>query len=128
MRQSLKSQPNWPASIKIPMLDFSFGELIVVIFVALVVVGPKELPHLMYKIGRWLGQVKGVGDEFKSGFKSAMRDASFEAIKKDIQEIHEEIQYIKDENGISHRVYDISDYLVERGHAPMKPLIEKNDT
>lgn len=105
------------------MLDFSFGELALVVFVALVIVGPKDLPVLMYRIGRWIGQLKGIGDEFRSGFRSAMDEAAFESMKKDLHEIHDEIQYIRDMEGNLQPVYDISDYLTQREqekiHAPV---------
>jgi sec-independent protein translocase protein TatB len=105
------------------MLDFSFGELILVVLVALIVVGPKELPVLMYKIGRWIGQIKGIGEEFTSGFKSAINDAGLQSMQKDIHEINNEIEYITDMEGNLQPTYDIS-HLINKEH---KILIEKDN-
>ncbi|HEU5047963.1 MAG TPA: Sec-independent protein translocase protein TatB [Rickettsiales bacterium] len=100
------------------MLDFSFGELALVGLVALVVVGPKDLPVVMRAVGRWFGQFKGIADEFREGFRSAMQEGSFSDIKEDFhsmhEDLHEEVRYIKDDAGNFQRVYDISDIKRER--------------
>lgn len=90
------------------MLDFSFGEIALVVLVALLVVGPKDLPVMLRTIGRWFGQFKSITDEFKEGFRSAMEDTSLDEMKKDMNEIHEEIKYITDDQGRLQRVYDPS--------------------
>ena len=103
------------------MLDFSFGELAVVALVAFLVVGPKDFPVIMHTLGRWLGQCKGITDEFRAGFKSAMRQNGMEDIEKDLATIEEEVRYIRDQNGNLQRIYDISDYLEEGSRPQMKP-------
>ncbi|MEI7669313.1 MAG: hypothetical protein WCJ33_04460 [Pseudomonadota bacterium] len=107
------------------MFDFSFGELGLIVFVALIIVGPKDLPVLMYKIGRWFGQFKIISDEFRSGFKSAINEAGLANVEKDIHEINEEISYIKDDNGNLQPVYDISEFIEK---SQMKKIEgDKND-
>jgi sec-independent protein translocase protein TatB len=96
------------------MLDFSFGELALIVLVALVIVGPKDMPVVMRTIGRWVGQFRGITDEFRAGFKSAMNETSLKDIEKDLAHIQEEIQFIKDEQGNMQRTYDISDFMEER--------------
>ena len=105
------------------MLDFSFGEIALVVFVALIIVGPKDLPVVMRAIGRWFGQFRSITDEFRKGFKSAMEDSSLADVQQDIHSIREEIHYIKDQNGHLQRVYDISDFIDERkgNHIETKP-------
>lgn len=107
------------------MLDFSFGELALVVLVALVVVGPKDLPVVMRALGRWFGQFKGIADEFREGFHSAMHEGSFAEVEKDIhsihEDLHEDVKYIKDEAGNFQRIYDISDLKNER----MKALAQR---
>ncbi|MFW2587520.1 Sec-independent protein translocase protein TatB [Sagittula sp. SSi028] len=65
-----------------PMVfDFGFGELLVIGIVALIVVGPKDLPVLFRNVGRFMGKARGMAREFSR----AMNDAADEAGVKDIQ-------------------------------------------
>lgn len=103
------------------MLDFSFGELALVALVALFIVGPKEFPVIMRTIGRWAGQCKNITDEFRAGFRSAMKQNGMEDMETDIATITEELNFIRDQNGNLQRVYDISDYVEENKRPDMKP-------
>ena len=108
------------------MFDFSFGEITLVVLVALLVVGPKDLPIVMRTIGKWFGHLRAISDEFKAGFKSVIGEEYLADIKKDLDSIHEEIKYIKDDNGNYHRAYDISDFLEERDKAKPDVIEAKN--
>jgi len=99
------------------MLDFSFGELALIALVAVLVVGPRDLPVVLRTIGRWVGQFKNVADELRAGFKSVMDETSLEGVHQDMRAIGEEAQFIRDEQGNLQRVYDISDFLDERERA-----------
>lgn len=99
------------------MLDFSFGELALIVLVALLIVGPKDLPVVMRAIGRWMGQFKGITNEFRQGFKSAMEHTGLDGIEKDIHGIHQEVRYIRDQQGNLQRTYDISDFLEHENQA-----------
>lgn len=57
-------------------------ELLIVAIVALLFIGPKELPHLMLKIGRFVGKVRGYARHFTSGIENAMREAELEEMEK----------------------------------------------
>ena len=63
------------------MLDLGFAELLVIGIVALIVVGPKDLPVLFRNVGRFVGRMRGMAREFSS----AMNQAADEAGVKDIQ-------------------------------------------
>ena len=62
-------------------MDLSWGELLVVGIVALIVVGPKDLPVLFRNVGRFVGKARGMAREFSR----AMNDAADEAGVKDVQ-------------------------------------------
>ena len=62
------------------MFDLGWSELLVIGVVALIVVGPKDLPVLFRNIGRWVGKARGLAREFSR----AMNDAADEAGVKDI--------------------------------------------
>lgn len=62
------------------MFDLGWTELLVVGIVALIVVGPKDLPVLFRNVGRWVGKAKGMAREFSS----AMNDAADESGIRDV--------------------------------------------
>lgn len=73
------------------MLDIGWWELLVVGMVALVVVGPKELPTLLRTIGRYVGMAKRQADEFRSQFDDAMRDSEFNELRNEMNEIKSDV-------------------------------------
>jgi len=64
------------------MLDIAPTELLMVAFVALVVIGPKDLPKAMRIVGYWVGKARGVGRQFRSGFDAMVREAELEEMEK----------------------------------------------
>jgi sec-independent protein translocase protein TatB len=64
------------------MFDIGGGELLVIGIVALVVIGPKELPGLLRTAGNAMGKVRRMAAEFRSQFDEAMREAEIEEAKK----------------------------------------------
>jgi sec-independent protein translocase protein TatB len=68
------------------VFGFSFSELIVVVVVALVVMGPKDLPRMLRKVGRWAGQIRRMASDLRaqSGIDDALRS---EGLADDIAEI-----------------------------------------
>ena len=67
------------------MFDVSWTELMVVGVVALLVVGPKELPALLRTIGRYVGMIKHQAAEFRAQFEEAMRESELEQLKKEVE-------------------------------------------
>jgi sec-independent protein translocase protein TatB len=105
------------------MFDFSFGELGLIVLVALLIVGPKDLPRVMFAIGRWFGQFKGMTDDLKNGFKSAMQEHQLHDVENDLTAIHNEIEYIRDSQGNMQRIYDISDFIDERDRSKIATTV-----
>jgi sec-independent protein translocase protein TatB len=58
------------------------SELLLVAFVALVVIGPKDLPKAMRVVGYWVGRARGVARQFRSGFDTMVREAELEEMEK----------------------------------------------
>ena len=69
------------------MLDIGWTELILIAIVAVVVIGPRDLPRVMRTIGQWSTKVKGMAREFQGQFTDAMRDAELDTIKRDVESI-----------------------------------------
>lgn len=55
--------------------------------VAIVVIGPKDLPRAMRAVGRWSGKIKRMAREFQSQFNEAIREAELDEVKKQVTEI-----------------------------------------
>lgn len=64
------------------MFDVAPTELLIVAVVALVVIGPKDLPRTMRVVGRWVGKARGVARHFRSGFDAMVREAEMEEMEK----------------------------------------------
>lgn len=64
------------------MFDIAPTELMVVALVALVVIGPKDLPKAMHIVGLWVGKARGVARQFRSGFDTMVREAELAEMEK----------------------------------------------
>jgi len=64
------------------MFDIGWGELLLVGIIALIVIGPKELPTVMRTLGHWMGRVKRMASEFQGQFQEALREAELDDLKK----------------------------------------------
>src|SRR4051794_4158358 len=73
------------------MFDVAPTELLLVALVALVVIGPKDLPRVMRTVGNWAGRVRGVVRHFRTGFDTMMREAELEEMERKWKEENERI-------------------------------------
>ena len=64
------------------MFDIASSELLLVALVALVVIGPKDLPKAMRFVGHWVGKARGMARHFRSGFDEMIRQAELEEMEK----------------------------------------------
>lgn len=69
------------------MLDISWTELLVIAIVAIVVVGPKDLPRMLRAVGKMVQKVKRTAAEFQGHFNEAMREAELEELRNSVKEI-----------------------------------------
>ena len=69
------------------MFDLGFTELLVIGVVALIVVGPKDLPILFRNVGRWVGKARGMAREFSSAMNEAADQAGVNEIRKDLNTV-----------------------------------------
>ena len=73
------------------MFDIAPTELLIVALVALVVIGPKDLPRVMRTVGQWVGKARGMARHFRSGIDTMMREAELEEMEKKWKEENERI-------------------------------------
>jgi sec-independent protein translocase protein TatB len=64
------------------MFDIGWSELVVIGVVALIAIGPKELPGVLRMVGQWIGKARRMASEFQGQFNEAMREAEMADIKK----------------------------------------------
>src|SRR5271169_481190 len=69
------------------MFNFGWGEVIVIAIVALIAIGPKELPTVLRTRGQWMGKVRRMANEFQGQFQEALREAEFADLKKHADDI-----------------------------------------
>lgn len=64
------------------MFDFGMDELVFTTVVAIVVIGPKDMPRALRTAGRWIGKVRRVSGHFRSGIETMIREAELEEMEK----------------------------------------------
>ena len=88
--------------------DFGISEMFVVAVVALIVVGPKDLPVLMRQIGQVLGRVRGMASEFRASFDEMARQSELDELRKEVEALRTgKAMYANPEDAARHA--DITD-------------------
>ena len=80
------------------MFGVDTSELLVVAVIALLFIGPKDLPRTMMMVGRWVGKVRGYARHFTAGIENVVREAELEEMEKKWREENQRIlaQYPSD--------------------------------
>ena len=68
------------------MFDIGWSELVIIGIVALIAIGPKELPGVLRSVGQWVGKIKRMASDFQGQFQEAMREAEVADLKKQFDE------------------------------------------
>jgi sec-independent protein translocase protein TatB len=69
------------------MFDVGWSELLLIGIVALIAIGPKELPGALRTLGQWMGKVRRMASEFQNQFHEAMREAELADLKKEVDDM-----------------------------------------
>src|SRR6266436_1102694 len=72
---------------RVSMFDIAWSELIVIIVVALVVVGPKDLPRLMRTAGQWTARARAMADQFRRSFDDMARQSELDELRREVQKL-----------------------------------------
>ena len=73
------------------MFDLTSTKLLILAVVALIVVGPKDLPALVRTLGRYMGMIRRHATEFRAQFDEAMRDAELAELRKEVNAMHDDM-------------------------------------
>src|SRR3974377_670931 len=93
------------------MFDIGWSELVIIAVVALIAIGPKELPGVVRTGGQWMGKARKMAAEFQSQFQEAMREAEMADLKKSFDEVREAASGFSAGNLISSFEKDVSSSL-----------------
>ena len=74
------------------MFDLGTTKLLLLGIIALLVVGPKELPGMLRTIGRYVGMMKRQAAEFRTQFDEAMKESEFADLKQQVEDLGREAQ------------------------------------
>src|SRR6185312_2070480 len=69
--------------------SLGFQEIVLLGIIALVVVGPKDLPLLLRKLGMWTAKLRGMAQEFRTGFDELARQAELDELKREVEALRQ---------------------------------------
>jgi sec-independent protein translocase protein TatB len=69
------------------MFELDWGKLVIIGIVALIAIGPKELPTVLRTLGQWMGKIKRMANEFQGQFQEALREAEMTDLKKQADDL-----------------------------------------
>ncbi len=99
------------------MFDFDAGKLMIIATVALVVIGPKDLPRVLRQMGQMVNRLRRMANEFQGQFMDAMKEA-------DLQDIKAEVAKLKDSASVDldfNPAREIKTHLEDAINAPLGP-------
>lgn len=64
------------------MFDIGSSELLLIVIIAVVVIGPKDLPRALYKVGQIVGKARGMARHFRTGIDAMVREVEMEELEK----------------------------------------------
>jgi sec-independent protein translocase protein TatB len=93
------------------MFDIGWSELVVIAVVALIAIGPKELPGVLRMVGQWMGKARKMAAEFQGQFQEAMREAEMADLKKTFDEVKEAATGLTTNNVMTSLQKDVGEAL-----------------
>lgn len=66
------------------MFDLGFTEMAVIAVVAILIIGPKQLPVVLRTIGKWMGKARSLAREFQDSVNEAIRESELEDVRKEM--------------------------------------------
>ena len=93
------------------MFDIGWSEFVLIAVVALIAIGPKELPGVLRTVGQWMAKARKMAAEFQSQFQEAMREAEMADLKKGFDEVKEAASGFGSGNLIASLQKDVTEAL-----------------
>ena len=93
------------------MFDIGWSELVIIAVVALIAIGPKELPGVLRMVGQWMGKARKMASEFQGQFQEAMREAEMADLKKTFDDVKDAATGFTTDNVMTSLQKDVGDAL-----------------
>jgi sec-independent protein translocase protein TatB len=106
------------------MFDVGWSEMLVIGAVALIAIGPKELPGTLRMVGQWIGKAKRMASDFQGQFQEAMREAEVAEMKQqfdDLSKTADNLNATKMIGDLNKKVEDALKVDPESPSAPVTP-------
>jgi len=107
--------------------SLGFQEIVLLGVLALVVIGPKDLPLLLRKLGRWTAKLRGMAQEFRTGFDELARQAELDELKREVEALRRTTSLQDVSRELSKPLPTLEDYAGISKPAP-KPVPIEADT
>jgi sec-independent protein translocase protein TatB len=114
------------------MLNIGWGEFLIIGIIALLVIGPKELPSVLRTIGQWTTKLRRMASEFQGQFQEAMREAEMADLKKEVDDMTSQVKGYADFDpaGAVRKEFDHTQQQIENAFAdkPAEPTAPVTST
>lgn len=104
--------------------SLGFQEIVLLAVLALVVVGPKDLPLLFRKLGRWTAKLRGMAQEFRTGFDELARQAELDELKREVEALRRTTSLQEINRELSKPLPTLEDYAGIKKSPPPAPALE----
>ena len=108
--------------------QFGFAELLFVAIVALIVVGPKDLPMMMRKMGQFVAKGRAMANEFRAAFDDIARQAELDDLRKEIESLKRENAVAEAANDLRAVERDINEQVLKNEAAAKAAASQGGDT
>jgi sec-independent protein translocase protein TatB len=93
------------------MFDIGWSEFVVIAVVALIAIGPKELPGVLRMVGQWVAKARKMAAEFQGQFNEAMREAEMADLKKTFDDVRDAAKDLTSNNIMTSLQKDVSEAM-----------------
>lgn len=103
------------------MFDIGASELLMIVIVAVVVIGPKDMPMALRTAGRWIGKMRRVSNHFRAGIDAMVREAELEEMERKWREQNEAIMNSTPQLPSAEEMAPIASLASHEGEVPPEP-------
>lgn len=104
-----------------------FSELLLLGLAALIIVGPKDLPMMMRRVGQFVGKGRAMAREFQAAFEDIARQSELDELRKEIEDLKKDNTMKKAQDDLAAFEADVNSAVMEK-HPTPKPAAPKPDT
>jgi len=105
------------------MFDISWTEFLLIGIVALIVIGPKELPAVLRTLGQWTRKVRSMANDFQNQFQEAMREAEMADLKKQVDDMAQDLSHFDPVKDVRDSVESIGKDFEKSLDSPAAPKV-----